>query len=324
MSPDRLTNNVVSRPFAILLVVTGILFTFIGFHVALPPADVINRSFGLLSPNLWISNPLTSLLVNTALELVAIAMLLALNRSYNLMRDGQYLLPALFILMQSALPAIGERFSGGILLMWLMLGATAVLYSVYLRPDLTRRIFLIFALASAGVMIQYGFLIILPVLIIGCAQMRVMSFRTILAIILGLITPIWIVVGGGLIPGGLQLPEFRLDFDIFESENITELITVGFSMLTGIVTGLVNLVSVYARNARTRAFHGLLLVAGVMAGIGCVVDFSNMLFYIPLLNMATAYQVSLYISLHPDKKRSVTIIIVSAVYAILFLSNLVV
>lgn len=324
MSPDRLTNNVVSRPFAILLVVTGILFTFIGFHVALPPADVINRSFGLLSPNLWISNPFTSLLVNTALELVAIAMLLALNRSYNLMRDGQYLLPALFILMQSALPAIGERFSGGILLMWLMLGATAVLYSVYLRPDLTRRIFLIFALASAGVMIQYGFLIILPVLIIGCAQMRVMSFRTILAIILGLITPIWIVVGGGLIPGGLQLPEFRLDFDIFESENITELITVGFSMLTGIVTGLVNLVSVYARNARTRAFHGLLLVAGVMAGIGCVVDFSNMLFYIPLLNMATAYQVSLYISLHPDKKRSVTIIIVSAVYAILFLSNLVV
>ncbi len=324
MSLDRITNIAVSRPFAILLVVAGILFTFTGFQVALPPPDLINRSFGLLSPNLWIGNPLTSVIVNTALELVAIVMLLVVNRSYNLMRDGQYLLPSLFILMQSALPAVGERFSGGILLMLLMLGATAVLYSVYHKPDLTRRIFLIFALASAGVMVQYGFVIIMPVLIIGCAQMRVMSFRTIIAILLGLITPVWIVLGAGLLPGGLQLPQFTLNFDIFESENLTELITVGFTMLAGIVTGLVNLVSVFARNARTRAFHGLLLVAGIMAGLGCVVDFSNMLFYIPLLNMTTAYQVSLYLSLHPDKKRSITIMVISAIYAILFFSNLVV
>ena len=316
-----------SRSFALLLVIASPAMTiggaYAGADAALPPD---NTGFGLTIPSRWIDSPELSMLAALGVDFAVMAGILLLNRSFNLirgLRGAGWLFAALYMLMQGATGAAGQ-FTGGSLLVLVAIASFFLLYSVYQRPDMARRVLLVFVMLGAGSLIDYGFIPYLIVMAAGCVQMRVMGMRCIIAMLAGTLVPLWVLWAFGLIePCSFSMPEVVSIFAPESHRPALRLVTATVVvMAAGIVTGLLDMLQVYARNARTRAFFGLFAVTGIMTMILSVIDFNHIYFYAPLLNVCTAFFMTLLYSFRQRGSLgagTVAISLVTVAFAVLYI-----
>ena len=147
-----------------------------------------NKGTVLSSPGLWIGPAMTSMWVNQAIIAGIMALMIFINKAYNIPRTITLIYATFFAILQTATSR--------------------------------RRVFLVFFMLSSAVSVQYAFIIYIPVFLIACAQMRIFTLRTVLASLLGLITPWWILIGGGIVaPSDFHLPELTGISEITGSEN---------------------------------------------------------------------------------------------------------
>ena len=313
-----------TRGCAALMLIAGLLATLLAWSVG--SVDPVSHTHGLLfpSPGTWIADPLWRLIGALAIDVVAVMGMFALTRAYNLVRDANYLPAGLFMVLQGATAVSTGAFSGGGLMLITALLSTILFFSIYQYPEGTRRILAVFVMLGAGALTQYGFLPFVIVYFIGAVQMRVMSLRAVVAILAGLLVPAWILLGSGLYPlDAVMWPRIVNPFDEgLTMSKVAVLATVAVTLVIGMVCGGLNMVTVYTRNARTRAFNGLIAGTGIMAGLMCVADLTNIGFYIPVLNLATAYQLSLFYGIRHNHGVSVAVWSLCGLYACLFVWSL--
>ena len=306
------------------MLIAGLLATLLAWSVG--SVDPVSHTHGLLfpSPGTWIADPLWRLIGALAIDVVAFMGMFALTRAYNLVRDANYLPAGLFMVLQGATAVSTGAFSGGGLMLITALLSTILFFSIYQYPEGTRRILAVFVMLGAGALTQYGFLPFVIVYFIGAVQMRVMSLRAVVAILAGLLVPAWILLGSGLYPlDAVMWPRIVNPFDEgLTMSKVAVLATVAVTLVIGMVCGGLNMVTVYTRNARTRAFNGLIAGTGIMAGLMCVADLTNIGFYIPVLNLATAYQLSLFYGIRHNHGVSVAVWSLCGLYACLFVWSL--
>lgn len=260
------------------------------------------HGFGLPSPDKWISDPVVSSWVAAGCQILVVLSIMLINKAFNLLRglrNSSLVWAALFMLFQGADPAAG-RFGSGYLLVLSVLLSVGVFYGIYQIPEATRRVFCIFLMMGAGALVADCFIPFIPVMMLGCFQMRVFSLRTLVALMAGLFVPPWLLWVSGLWTPAVTLP----DISIFPAGGalMTLIYPVALGMVTlalGFVSGSFDMVRVYARNAQTRARFGLMAVTGIMAGLMAVVDFGDIEAYTPLLNVTTAYFIALLFSFSP-------------------------
>lgn len=241
--------------------------------------------------------PIPPIVVNYLL-LTAIAMLMVLiNRQFNLVKSTSWYFVSIFFIMMLCFAGVAVTCYGMSNALALVLFIDImILFSTYGAPKATRTVFLIFCLLAAASLWIAQALFFLPLFIAGMWQMRVMTPRGIIAMILGLITPFWIVWGFEL------APPFELHFDIGSdwnvgviADNLPFFITLALLCLQC----LIFLVGVAMRainyNAARRACNGFMMLATLMTLILLYVDFSNITLYITTFNMLVAFQTSHYL-----------------------------
>lgn len=313
-----------TRGFALLMLLTGILAIVLAYVTGATHSYAQPRGFLYPSPSQWIADPAWSTAAACLLDALAFLMLFVMNRTFNMVRDAGYLPAGMFMVLQGASAVYTGSFSGGTLMMIVLLIGIALFFTIYQQPQQTRRILAVFTLLGAGALTQYGFVPYVLVFIVGCFQMRVMNMRALIALLAGLLVPAWIVLGSGLEPlGALRWPEFVNPFaDGLSMIDAALLAGVAISLITGLVCGVMNMMTVFTRNARTRAFNGLIACAGIVTGAMCVADFTNLTFYIPALNITTAYQVGFFYSVRRNKPARIAIVVLCALYAATYLWSL--
>ena len=255
---------------------------------------IAHRGFALESPSQWLfGHPLSSFVTNICVLIATAATMAWINNQYNILRSFSVTFIGLFLLMNAATPAVSTRFAGGTLLALIVMVAMLMMYSVYNSPRRgAKRIFLVFLLLAAGALTQYGFMVYIPVFIMGIGQMRAVKFRTLTAAALGIVTPLWL--WWALWPDGFptpQVPELDNPFATLElSDRIHFFATIGVTLFTGLILGAFNLMKIYSYNAKSRALNGLVTVIGVITCVSALVYWTNMPFYVPLLNVCVAFQ----------------------------------
>ncbi|MCM1029056.1 MAG: hypothetical protein NC342_05585 [Pseudoflavonifractor sp.] len=297
-NPAPLLRLLSSRAFAITLILASLAMTLACFA---PWTDLdAARGLGLPSPDGWIASPTLSLAAALLTELAVVAGIMLANKAFNLLRgfrNGSLLWSGLFMLFQGASPA-SAHFGGGYLLLVCVMSSIAILYTCYQQPGATRSVFSVFLLIGAGAMVADGFIPYILVMALGCMQMRVMTPRGAVAMLAGLAVPPWLLWAFGLWTPSYNPPDISL---FLQPEMLRRLIypaiMMGMTLLLGLFTGLLDMVNIYARNAMTRARFGIMAATGIMTGLMCVADFSNIDLYTPLLNATTAYLITLLFSL---------------------------
>lgn len=287
----------------ILLSLSASCYSF--FHSAVEPLET---DFGIWikSPQLWMADyPVWNFLCNIMGCFICALLMVAINRTFNLLRTVSDIFVGIFFVFQAAIPASMAVFSGGVILVSIVLVSMMMFFSIYHKPFVTQRIFLIFFLSAFGFLWEYGFLFYILLFLVECSQMRILSFRGLLAIIMGLVTPFWILWGFGWISFDAVNPYSFSGFFDFSRFNAQPpvVICLVITLFIGLIAGIMNTLKVISFNNQSRAFFSFLSAIGILSGILCVIDNANLMFYLPLLYCITAMQVSMYMRLY-DKTRA--------------------
>ena len=232
----------------------------------------------------------TSAGINVLCLLATGGILLALNKVFTFVRSMTHLFVSAFFLLQLANPSGLVCLNVGTLLS--LVGAVTLfpLFASFQDKHAQRSIFLIFALVATGVMFHYGFLALVPVYMLGFANMRVLDFKGVLAMLIGLVTPFWIVMGLGIVsPADAHLPQQALmERTLMTPQFYMTLATC----VLGVVLMVMNLFTVMNYRMQPRVYNIFLMIMLVVVIIAVCLDYHYLAVFLPLLNLMVAVQVA--------------------------------
>jgi hypothetical protein len=220
--------------------------------------------------------------------------MLALNKVFSYVRAVTHLFVSAFFLLQVANPAALVSFNAGTLMALVTALATMPLFASYQDRHSQRSIFLIFTLVATGSMFHYGFLMLIPAFLLGFLNMGVLNLKGLMAMLFGLVTPFWIVLGLGIVhPADFILPHINGIWTL-TGQPWTNLVLVlaVVTALLGIVLAVMNLMTIMNYRMQTRVYNAFYVFVLVMAVIAICIDYSNVAVYLPLLGLMTAVQIA--------------------------------
>ena len=228
--------------------------------------------------------------INVLCLLATGAIVLALNKVYTFVRSMTHLFVSAFFLLQLANPAGLVAFNAGTALCLVTAVTLMPLFASFQDGHAQRSIFLIFALVATGTMFHYGFLLLIPAYLLGFANMRALGLKGVLAMLFGLVTPFWIVLGLGIAsPFDAALPQWSLTE--LPQMNLLVLLAAATAVL-GIVLAVMNLFTIMNYRMQTRVYNIFLIILLVMAVLAVCLDYRDLAVFLPLLNLMVAIQVA--------------------------------
>lgn len=328
MKAADLTRLIHSRVFSVgvVLLVLGASAYFVAGGFATP----ILGDKGLLftSPSSWIPGMWQDYCVALLATGAIIIGMDMLCKIHNVLRSMSSLYLTLFMMMEIASPDLFVQLYSGQLLALVVVVALLLIMNCFKNPGAPPFVFTVFLLLSGFASTQYCSIFYIPAFLLICAQMRVFNGKVLMAALLGLITPWWIIVGGGFLlglvaPESLHLPDIRSIFaEISVDDTVLILITVGVTVLLSLSSFILNVLKTIAYNARSRAVNGAIILTWLTTLIAMCADYRNMIAYIPTLNVLSAINVTHYFATHRAERSFVAVLIVMAVYTGLYLCQI--
>lgn len=305
---------------AIALVVTAFIATTMG---NVPPVDVGNGIFYDLSGTPF-DVTVPTMLINVGL-IVSIGMLtILLNKLYTFVKAYTFVGMAVFFLLEMALPMCSSALNiGTVLCLVLVLGAL-IMFSTYEDGHAQRRIFLVMCALGFGAMFNWAFVLLIIAFFLGFAYMRAMNWKGFLAVLIGLFTPFWIVLGLGLAkPSQFKLLELNGVWDTLEVEQVRAMIIWTVAVVTvTIILSAINLFKIYSYRLQLRVYNAFFLLVSLVSVIGMCVDYRDWLIFVPMLNLCLAIQVAHTFTISSFPKRHVFIIMIIIASIAAYVSNL--
>lgn len=294
--------------------------SIMGFLFMFPSTPSENLGLCLPSPNIWPLNPWTSWGIQTGLLIFVAIGTIFLNKHYNFVKSPDPIAAAAFLIMSGSNPWLTHSLDASSLLLLANMLCISVLFGCYRQPNSTQEFFVVATIISLGSMVQYAFLLMIPVYIVVGVLLQTMHFKEVMAFCMGLAAPFWVGIGLGLLPlDSFTLPEFSIFFarpvgkDLF-----VLLINIGLTMLFSLIIGLNALVKLYAGNSRILILNNIIAVLGLASCIGIIVDFNNMTAYLGTFYFAAAFQIANLFTLWHIPRSKVVLSIIIIAYTSLF------
>lgn len=317
---EKITAFVHSWRMPAALLAVAFVAAYVAAETAVAWFPPLPKGLFLPSPDSWTASRPLSVFAGVLLNLLVALLMVWINGRYNLLRDMTRLYAGLFVFLQTSVPLLLCSLQGSVVLALALLMSLAALYAVYNKPSRTRLVFLAFLIIAAGALVQYAFLVYIPVLLLGLLQMRVFTLKTLAAALMAMVTPVWICWAFGIIPAqGYHGPEFvSVTAALTPPREIQFFASAAVSMVAGLTFCVINLVKVFSYNARARAYNGFIALMLFATCLAMIADFTNIPSYVTILNVAVAYEASQYFVINIKRRGYVAILGLVAVYAALF------
>ena len=128
----------------------------------------------------------------------------------------------------------------------------------------------------------------IPLFIIGFAQIRYFTLKSLLGAFIGFATPFWILIGIGIMPfSGLSalIPDFTFHIPETLPFNDPQFWTIVLTALLGLFSGTATLYTTFNEKRQTRAYNGFINLLSVYSAILLIIDYRNYTLYLPVLNI---------------------------------------
>lgn len=313
---EKLTRFLRGNLFASLLVITALAVIWSGATMGNTACGLSSGGYAGKFGSMTVFSELTTVRLSSFVMLLMMSLMWLVNRFFNIVRTTSKLYIGLFALMAAGTPGtMGAVLNGPVLGFAVML-SLVVMYTTYNRGLPTRRIFLVFTLMSAGAAFQWSYVAFMPVFLLGCAQMRCLTIRSLLAAGTGMLTPPWILWGFGLItlhdaaPLAIGWPTA----EVFAGFSPVEALTAVATLVTAVVTTLYNTIRIYGFNAQTRAFNGIFASLTLWTAALTAVDLGHAVTFMPLLTALTAMQATLFFRMNIERRGYILVIALTLIY----------
>ena len=326
MTAILLTRAVHSRTFGVVTLLAALLAATLYYAGGYCTPIDGDSGIALPSADMWLPAGWADFCASAASTAAVVAVMVMMNKLYNVMLSMTWLYMAFFPLMMLATPDLQCQFYTGTLLVLLVPLCQLLLFRCYRDPDATRAVFVVFALLSLASATQYCFVFYMVVFALGLAQMRIASWRTFTAMLLGIVTPWWIMLGLGIIsPYDIQQPHLESIFSQIDYRETTMLLTAaGTSAAIMVLAYVLNIFKTIAYNAYSRAISGNIAVLALATLAAMCIDYTNILSYVPLLNYCAAMEATHYLATHRADRSYIAVLAIMAAYIALFICQTVI
>lgn len=306
------------------LVVSGVLYFIMALMAyTYLPAEILEGSAGICfpSPNQWQIPSILSFISVLVLTSVCVMLSLGLNTRFsNLIPGTGVLYATMFLIGQGAVPWSNSGLSSSLILLTVSLICIHILFSLYGQKNASKGIFIIFSTLAWGAMIQYAFILLIPIFLLGAMFLSVLRIRETGAAILGILTPFWIITGFDIITiQDIELPTLTNLFYTFTTPGslFYMLITLGFSSLVMMLLTVSNAMSPSA-GQQQRSYLAFINLLGISTVWYMVFDSSNILAYSSLLMFSLGFQTARYAALPRHKFAYLPVVITVPILVTLF------
>ncbi len=162
------------------------------------------------------------------------------------------------------------------------------------------------------------------IFIIGVIQMQSLSIKGIVAILLGVITPAWILLGLGVVAiDSFRVPTLMPLFMVTDfADYNSALIAIGVTALFALTLLAINMISIYRYKLQIRAYNGFVSVLMLFSLVMIIIDFGNYITYILLLNWCVAIQIAHFFTINNFKRKYLSILFLILVYIGIYATQL--
>ena len=269
----------------------------IAWFVAIIVSMIINHHHiitqeynGIITAGEITYNGIGSIIINVVIMIFISIILSYLSQQHDLSKEDNLLPIQFFLFFQLLTPTLIYQNSIYNLTTLLTLILITLLYSCYQQDNrVVEKSFILSFIISIISVFEAHIIFFLPLFFIGMIQMQAASARSIAAMIVGLITPYWIIWGMGWIDAtqiDFSVLSITLQQPVF-SWNVVACISV---MTIGLFMGMGNLVNALNENIKTRAKNGFINIVSVFTALLMIFDNSRYTMYLPLLNSCVALQ----------------------------------
>lgn len=301
---------------SLLAVASAVVYVWLAGYPSAPQAEGIVESWS----GAWsVIQPL-SMWIAVGLNIGIAALLVYINKAYNLLRCLTMLQGTTFLFMQMATPQLLTEINGGLVLCAAWLVCMMLLYHNFSTPMPQKEVFLAFAIMSGLSACIDEALIFIPGLWLACGQMRILNLRTALASLMGIACP-WIIYFGFTIigPDDARMPELLGFTNAFDGLDSIYIAVLSFTVFLGLICWVQNFIKYLTYTAKYRAYQGFVTASMLLATIGIACDVADSRTLLPILNACVALQVAhLFGTIHNTRKSYIPILIILLAY--LFLS----
>jgi len=314
MAHEHINDYFNGRPFLLLCSLAMVAVSVMAVAVGVQPHQVEETGLLFKVGDGFFSSRLMSAAANVLALLMAGFFVLGVNKVFTFVRSMTHLVASAFFLLMIANPAALVSFNAGTLLCLVTAMSLMTLFASYQDSHSQRSIFLIFALLATGAMFRFAFVLLVPCALLGFINMRVMGSRGVLAMLIGLVTPFWIVFGLGIAsPADIVLPHFDGLWTMEHVHQSLPLYVLSAACgLLGIVLALMNLFTVLNYRQQPRVYNIFLMLLLVMVVIIMCLDGLEMAVFLPLLSLMVAVQIAQIHSLRKHSLRFVFLLLLIA------------
>lgn len=270
------------------------VMTVLAVVMGVSPATVEGSGIFFRFDGALLKPGLMSALAGMLVTLATGGIMLALNKVFSYVRAVTRLYVSAFFLLQLAHPSGLVSLNAGTLMCLVTAVAVMPLFASYQDRHSQRSIFLIFAILATGSMFHYGYLALIPAFLLGFLNMGVLNLKGLLAMLFGLVTPFWIVMGLGIAtPADAMAPHIQgiWHLDWSQPGNIV-LIVAAVTAALGIMLAALNLSTIMNYRMQTRVYNAFFVFTLVATVIAVCVDCRDAAFYLPLLGLMVAVQIA--------------------------------
>lgn len=242
--------------------------------------------------------------VNMVVVFVAAVMLNWLNKTYVFIREHTMMFVTVFLCATLSNPVVSTSLGTPTLLALALVVCTYVMFGTFQQRDSQSVAFLITMILTVCAMQSFVFALYIPVFIVGFFQMRIFTLRTLLAVLVGIVVPVWTATAFGWIdPAQVRLPDLLGGIATLRGGvDAGLLLQPMFMVAVGTIFGHSNALTLISYRQQLRAYNGFVNVMAVATVLFMVADVSHAEAYAVVANMLAAVQVAHFFTIRKMPK----------------------
>lgn len=301
---DRYIDFLNGRTFMVL---TGVLMLVITVLAAWRvPVTQTGHGIFFEMPTVLLQPGLPSALLNVTCLVGIGALMLVINKVFNFVRSMTSIFVSVFFLLEMAMPLASNAFNAGTALCMLLVLGVLPLFASYENTHSQGYIYLTMTVLATACMWQWAFVMLILAFAIGFIYVRAMDFRGFLAMLLGLLTPFWIVIGLGLVNPLTDFRPFQISA-VWTSLDLSQMrLMVAWAAVVGLLSLVLtvsNLMTILNYRLQFRVYNAFFIIVTLLSVLAICVDYRDMAMFMPLLNLCLAIQVAHSFTLSNQPKR---------------------
>ena len=304
-----------SKVFAIFSAIALIFIVYVNYS----SGNIISassQSHGILFPAVAqsIPDPRISVALNALCIILTGLILVILNKMFNFIRSVTWIFVSVFFLLTISTPIISSQLFTGTLVNLVIVLTMFTLYASFQNKRSQRNIYSSFALVSAACMFHYAYIYLIPVLILGYMLMQAGNLRSFLAMILGIITPFWIVLGFGIADiADFSLPSYESVWAALRTPQLhLSIVYIAIVVILTVVLTSLNLLQIINYKLQARAYNGYLVYLSVASILMMAIDYQNAFIYLPAVNLCLSIQFAHFFTLNSHTRRYIAVFVLIA------------